>query len=267
MIFRVVRFEQHFRISGMMQLNHKLYDLFADKAQRIDVEVLSLGLGYTAAITSDGGIGIAYTSFAEKKSCMVLNQTLDFEGRPAIKLLEKIKSDNSIERSMALALVNALNYQDALKLPEDKNNQILSEKFKIRKGTKVAMVGFFGPLVKRFEEKNAALEILDESRKLGQVEDFYKKLNAWAEVLLLTSTSILNNSTEEILTHVAGQVKTVMLGPSTPMIARVFEHLPVHMLAGTVPLDKDNILKAVRHGAGTPILHKFSRKCYLTIKQ
>jgi len=250
----------------MMQLNHKLYDFFIEKAKRIDVEVLSLGLGYTAASTSDGGIGIAYTYFAEKKSCMVLNQTLDFEGCPAIELLEKIKSDNHIERSMALALVNALNYQDALKLPEDKDNEILSQKFKIQKGTKVAMVGFFGPMVKLFEDRNVSLEILDESRKLGQVEDFYKKLNSWAEVLLLTSTSILNNTTEEILAHVAGPVKTVMLGPSTPMVGQVFDHLPVHMLAGTVPLDKDNILKAVRHGAGTPILHKFSRKSYLSLE-
>jgi len=250
----------------MMQLNHKLYDFFIEKAKRIDVEVLSLGLGYTAASTSDGGIGIAYTYFAEKKSCMALNQTLDFEGCPAIELLEKIKSDNHIERSMALALVNALNYQDALKLPEDKDNEILSQKFKIQKGTKVAMVGFFGPMVKLFEDRNVSLEILDESRKLGQVEDFYKKLNSWAEVLLLTSTSILNNTTEEILAHVAGPVKTVMLGPSTPMVGQVFDHLPVHMLAGTVPLDKDNILKAVRHGAGTPILHKFSRKSYLSLE-
>jgi uncharacterized protein (DUF4213/DUF364 family) len=251
----------------MMELNHKLYDFFVEKAKQIDIEVLSLGLGYTAVTTSDGGIGIAYTYFEEKKSCMVLNQRLDFEGCPAIELLEKIKGDNSIERSMALALFNALNYQDALKLPEDKDNAILSDRFKIRKGTKVAMVGFFGPLVKRFEEKSVSVEILDKSRKLGRVEGFYKKLNSWADVLLLTSTSILNNSTEDILRHAGGQVKTVMLGPSTPMVGQVFDHLPVHMLAGTVPLDKDNILKAVRHGAGTPVLHRFSRKCYLTIKQ
>ena len=249
----------------MMQLNHKLYDHFSDQAQQINVEVLSVGLGYTAATTSDGGIGIAYTYFQEKKSCMVLNQTFDYEGRPAIELLEKIKSDNSVERSMALALVNALNYKDALKLPEDKYNTILSEKFGIRKGTKVAMVGFFGPLVKLFEEKKVSLEILDKSRKLGRAKDFYQKLSIWAEVLLLTSTSILNNTTENILAHAGGQLKTVMLGPSTPMVGQVFDHLPVHMLAGTVPLDKDGILRAVRHGAGTPILHRFSRKSYLSL--
>jgi hypothetical protein len=97
------------------------------------------------------------------------------------------------------------------------------------------------------------------------MEDFYKKLKNWADVLFLTSTSILNNSTEEILAKVHAKVKTIMLGPSTPMVAEAFDHLPVHMLAGTVPLDRENVIKAVRHGMGTPVLHRFSRKSFLSL--
>ena len=107
-----------------MVLNDNLFNLFKDKAEKIRVDMLCLGLGYTAVVTSDGGIGIAYTYFEDKKSCMLLNEAADYEGRPASALLEKIKSDHQIERSMALALVNALNYQQALQLPEDKNNKI-----------------------------------------------------------------------------------------------------------------------------------------------
>jgi uncharacterized protein (DUF4213/DUF364 family) len=228
----------------MMILNNKLFDICIDKATTVNIDLVSLGLGYTAVITSDGGIGISYTYFKDKKTCMVLNKAIDYEGRPADGLLKKIKSENTIEKSMALALVNALNYDDALKLPEDRNNTILLKKFKIQPATNVAMVGYFGP---------------------GKKKDFYARLGNWAHVLLLTSTSILNNTTEEILAKVHKEVKTVMLGPSTPMIAEAFEHLPVHMLAGTVPIDRDNVLKAVRHGAGTPVLHKFSRKSYLSL--
>ena len=248
-----------------MILNDKLFNIFIDKAKKLQVDMLCLGLGYTAAVTSDGGIGIAYTYFADKKSCMLLNEAVDYENRPASELLEKIKSKNTIERSMALALVNALNHQNALQLPEDKKNEIMFDKFNITMGTKVAMVGYFGPLIKHFEQKGAVLEILDQSRSLGQREDFYNKLKNWAEVLFLTSTSILNNSTEEILANVHDKVKTILLGPSTPMVAEAFDHLPVHMLAGTVPIEKDKILKATRHGMGTPVLHKFSRKSYLSL--
>jgi hypothetical protein len=210
-------------------------------------------------------MGLAYTYFKDKTSCVLLNKAVDYEGKPALELLESIKNENTIERSMALALINALNYDQALKLPEDTKNQRLFDEFNIGKGTRVAMVGYFGPLVQTLQQRKAKLEILDESRKLGQEDEFYKKLGNWADVLYLTSTSILNNTSEKILQHAHPDLKTVMLGPSTPMVKEAFEHLPVHMLAGTVPLDKDNLLKAIRHGMGTPILHQFSRKSYLKI--
>ena len=159
----------------MMTLHQKLYDLFAMKAHEEKIDILSLGLGYTAVTLSGGGIGLSYTHFESKKSCMVLNKHIDYEGRPAIQLLEKIKSDNTVERSMALALVNALNYNQALVLPEDEDNQIMFEKFGIRKNTKTAMVGYFGPLVRNFEKMEVSLEILDISRGLGQKEVFYDK--------------------------------------------------------------------------------------------
>ena len=244
-----------------MKLNNRLYDLFIEQARKVDVTILSLGLGYTAVTTSDGGIGLSYTYFSDKK----LNSRAEYENRPAAQLLEKIKSDVPIERSMALALINALNYRAALDLPEDGDNTIMFERFEIGRGRRVAMVGYFGPLVRNFEQKGVALEILDTSRGIGHKEEFYQKLKNWAQVLLLTSTSILNNSTEEIVANAGEKVKTVMLGPSTPMAADAFSHLPVAMLAGTVPIDQEKTLKAIRHGMGTPVLHKFSRKVFLTL--
>ena len=248
-----------------MELNTRLYDLFLNQAQQVTLEILSLGLGYTAVTTSDGGIGLSYTYFGDKQSCMVLNQHIDYEGQSADRLLAKIKSQNPVERSMALALINALNYKKALSLPEDHDNKIMFEKFKIRDGRRVAMVGYFPPFVKRFEHMGVSLEILDISRGLGQKKDFYHKLESWAQVLMLTSTSMLNSSTEEILAHAGKNLKTIMLGPSTPMAAAAFKNLPVHMLAGTVPVDKENILKAIRHGMGTPVLHKHSRKVFIAL--
>ncbi|MGD8342233.1 MAG: DUF364 domain-containing protein [Desulfobacterales bacterium] len=248
-----------------MLLNDQLFNHFIDNARKTNVDLLCLGLGYTAVVTTAGGIGMAYTYFENKKSCMALNEAPDYESRPAAALLEKIKSEQPLERSMALALVNALNHENALKLPEDKDNAILFKEFGLEPDTNVAMVGYFGPLVKRLGEKKIPLEILDVSRGLGDRKNFYQKLANWADVLLLTSTSILNNTTEEILSHLHEKVKTALLGPSTPMVAEAFGHLPVHMLAGTVPLDRDNIIKAVRHGMGTPVLHRFSRKSFLLI--
>ena len=45
----------------MMRLNQKLYESMLPVASGITVELVTIGLGYTAVTTSDGGFGIAAT--------------------------------------------------------------------------------------------------------------------------------------------------------------------------------------------------------------
>ena len=52
----------------------------------------------------------------------------------------------------------------------------------------------------------------------------------------------------------------------TPMVIEAFHHLPVRVLAGTVPVNSEGVLKAVRHGEGTPVIHRFSHKAFVYTK-
>ncbi|MHC1726986.1 MAG: DUF364 domain-containing protein [Syntrophobacteraceae bacterium] len=248
-----------------MQLIHRLHDHFHDKAKKTSVSCLLIGLSYTAVATDDGGIGIAFTYVSDRHCCSMNRDYRCYEGERATELLSSIKSPLPLHRSMGLALVNALNYHEANGFPEDSTDGLWMDSFGIGTGTRVATVGLFRPLMKNFRDSGALVEVLDDFQGVGERSSFYEKLKEWAEVLVLTSTSILNDSTEEIINCLAPGVKVVMLGPSTPMVADAFSHLPVHMLAGTVPVDKEGVLRAIRHGAGTPVIHRFSRKAYLAL--
>jgi hypothetical protein len=245
-----------------MDLNQRFYDTFQDQAAQVNVDILSLGLSYTAVTISTGGMGLAYTYLDNGKSCCQALDGTQYEGRPAIDMLQTILDFDPLKRSIGLALINALNHEKALTLPEDADNSLLFDMLDVRQGTRVAMVGYFGPLIKVFKDRGAVLEVIDQTRKIGDKQEFNAKLRDWADVLFLTSTSLLNQSTEEILNNVSASVRTVMLGPSTPMVPEAFAHLPVSMLAGTVPVDKENVLQAVRNGAGTRIIQRHSRKVY-----
>lgn len=249
-----------------MHLDRQLFELFQEKAEQVEVEILSLGLAYTVAVTSDQGMGLAYTWLNESKSCSLARDIGILEGRPARDILPNILESHPLKRSMALAVINALNHSPALSLPEDRDNQYLFDTMGIKQGTKVAMVGYFGPLMKVFKSRGAELAVIDQNREIGDPADFYRKLENWAEVLFLTSTSILNQSTEEILAHTSKEVRTVMLGPSTPMVPEAFSHLPVAILAGTVPVDREKVLQAVRNGAGTRHIQQYSRKVYALLR-
>lgn len=243
-----------------MKLNQRLFELFAGHAKEVTVHQMCLGLGYTAVTTSDGGLGIAYTYFDSKQGCSLVGEYVDFENRPAIELLKLIQGQNPLQRSMALALINALNYSRAKAMPKDRGNEIFFSRFDIQAKTRIAMVGFFGPLVKMLEARQAQVEVIDNFRGLGEKDSFYDRLHHWADVLIVTSTAILNNTVEDILGQAGKQTKAVLLGPSTPMAPAAFAHLPVHMLAGMVPVDHDSTLKCVRHGVGTRAFSRHSKK-------
>jgi len=187
-----------------MELDDRMYRFFEAKARDVLIEQVTLGLGYTAVTTSDGGIGIAYTYFTNKGSCTFVNRYYDFEGKPALELLEKLKSPLPLEKTMAVALVNALNYEYVLSLPEDRENKVLFESFQIGEKTRVAMVGDFAPVARMIKEKGALLKVIDIAKSIGNKEDFYGKLKDWAQVMILTSTSILNSTTEEIFQYTGG---------------------------------------------------------------
>jgi uncharacterized protein len=250
----------------MKSVNHRLFDTMAHKARQVFVEHLYLGLGYTAVTTSKGHLGLAYTYFEHKTACTLIREYQDFEGRPATDLLALIHSATPLERSMAMALINAIALPDLIHLPPDRGNNILFDCLGIGPASKVAMVGFFKPLVSLLTSRGAEVEVLDEFRSMGQKEAFYEKLGRWADAAIITSTSLLNNSFEEIVTHTATDVRAALVGPSTPMVAEAFSNWPmIKALAGTVPLENEPILKSVRHGLGTPYLHKYSKKATLVL--
>ena len=248
-----------------MTLNQRIFGMFEEKARRTTVEQLCIGLGYTAVATSDGGLGIAYSYFDTKNTCMMNKLYDNPEGRPAIGLVEKILSDVPLQRSLALAAINALNSDAARNLPEEPDNQILLDHLDIGPGTRVAMVGAFKPLIHLIRERGGDLMVHDIGQGIGDKAFFYEKLSQWAEVLILTSTSLLNNTTEEILSHIRRETRTVMLGPSTPMVGEIFKNLPVNFLAGTVPMEKEATFRVIRHGNGTPVIQKFGRKVSMAI--
>ncbi len=249
-------------------MNDRLYAAVADKARDVTIEHLCMGLGYTAVVTSDDSIGVAYTYFDTNAGCTLVDDYQDFEGRPAADLLTLMKSTDCLERSMALALVNALNLQDICHLAPDKDNTILFNALDIGTSAKVAMVGYIKPIVRLLESKGAQVEVIDKFRGMGDQSEFYYKLNHWADAALITSTSILNNTIEEILNQLGDHVRAALLGPGTPMVADAFSDWPgVRALAGIVPLEKEAVLKTVRHGLGTPYLHHHCKKATLTIPE
>ncbi len=246
-----------------MMVEDTLFQEFKDKAVKEVIELVYIGVGYTALLLESGSIGIAYSYFDSKKGCSLLDMEVDYEKKTGEKLLEKIYSNIPFERTVALALINALNNEFALKLEVDRDNSKLFELLDIYSSKKIAMVGFFAPIVNKISASNSEIKIIDESREIED-KDFFNYLNI-ADSLILTSTSILNGSFNSIIEKVKdSKVKVILIGPSTPMVKKLIDNYGISMLAGSAPREGEGVLKAVRHGKGTPIIGKYCKKVYMS---
>ena len=67
------------------------------------------------------------------------------------------------------------------------------EKLGISDGTEIALAGYICPLALSLRKRNAALEIIDDFRDMGDKDTFFDKLENWAQAVILSASTLLNN--------------------------------------------------------------------------
>lgn len=243
-----------------MELNRRIYETFADEADRSLIDEIHIGLAYTAVTLSDGRCGVCAT--LADQGCITNHDQADYEGRSALQLLRHIHEDVLLTRVMAVALVNALNQPFTKTLPED--NRSLVDTLGLFANAQVAMVGYFAPVASRLEQSGIRVRAYDRGKKIGEKKDFYAWASKEADALIITATTIVNNTLEEVLKHFhLHSIPTVLMGPSTIMEADIYGDLPISLLAGTAVIDTYAVLKAIRNARGTIDIHRYSRKVIL----
>jgi uncharacterized protein len=248
-----------------MKMNTYILEALEEEAASSVIDQIHLGLGYTAVTLSDGRCGLCSTWIEKKGSCTLFKEPEEFEGMPAQLLLQKISSEDTVTRTAVIALVNALNYRRAAALKDDEGE--LFTDLGLHAGSMVAMVGYFAPIVRQLSGIGVSVRAYDIGKEVGSQDEFYQWAREEADALILTATSVISNSTEEVFEHLNGKrLPTVIMGPSAIMIPEIYRDLPITICAGTVPTDIPGTLKAIRNGKGTPVLHRYARKVYCRIE-
>ncbi len=247
-----------------MLLNDKILEHFKTSSAMETIEEVHLGLGYSAVTLSNGNCGLCYTPKEKSGSCTVFKDPMEFEGNPAIILLERIHDDNPFVRCLAIALANALNHSYAMSLPND-DGDIMAD-LGLQKGSKVAMIGYFGPIITQLEKQGVKVRSYDIGKEIGEEKSFYSWARNEADGLILTATSLISNSTEQIFEKLGTTaLPSILMGPSTIAAPALYDHLGIGYCAATVATDVPGILKDIRNGRGTPYLHRHSKKVKLKL--
>jgi uncharacterized protein (DUF4213/DUF364 family) len=229
-------------------------------ARMVQAADVRIGLGYTAVRLADGRTGVAFTFRDEVPAgCAAFAGLRPLAGRPAAELLALLGSADPLEAAVGLACANALANVDAADL---RAGDVL-ERLAIGPRDDVGMVGHFGPLVEPLRRRARSLTVFERlpepSGELRPVAEAAAVLPR-CDVALLTATTILNGTIDELLRDAAGCREVVVLGASTPLVPEAFAERRVTWLSGVLVVDPEAVLQVVAEGGGMRQFGRHVRK-------
>ena len=202
------------------------------------------GKKYLAVVLNSGKTGV----------CATLLNNVNF----SLSELGPIDLTSISHRVFLTAYYNALfNSKALIHSRKDIFDQIDFSSFK-----NIVMIGYFDSLVKKFNNSDIKLKIFDlidyeETVDIARINDYL----AFADVVVLTSTSVFNNTFHGIIENTGINTKVMMLGPSTIIHPDMFKYKNVEILFGSVFHDNDEeLLKIIASGKGTKsFMHRMTK--------
>lgn len=188
--------------------------------------------------------GLSYTPREHIEcGCEAFTESGTLLGRELHELLGWLSGGSFLASSVGLAAANAVLKPSKVCMEGD-----LLDSLDLRPGEKVMTVGRFKPMEAAIASRGA---------RLGFVEwgDSAEPLRR-CDVALITATTIINKTLEDLLDEVERAREVVILGPSTPYAPRIFQDTPVTMLAGSVVNDGARVRRVVCEGGGTRTMGK-----------
>ncbi len=213
-----------------------------------NIKHIVCGEKYVAVVLKNGNIGV----------CATLENYVNVEAKD----LRFPELKNIQHRIVLTAYFNAVfNYENMYDSTVDIFNKIEFRKYK-----SIVMIGFFRSLVDKFEKENIQLTIFDKFEEDPKLTEMSLQLNivSQADALILTSTSVFNNTFLELVNATKNDCDVFTLGPSTIMHKEMFLYRNVRLLFGSV-FDPDDILalKIIQSGGGTKQFMPYMKKVFL----
>lgn len=218
---------------------------------RTVIEVVR-GQRYTAVLTDEGRVGLAY-SFAHtlsgREDSLPLLLRLPL---PASELLALAASKALVDRAVALATANAL-----LPISGELSNALPP----VKEGEKVLLVGYMEPIALRLKEKGVRVLFLDDQVKESLPLDRGPQLAASVDHVVLTASAIINRTWESFIERARD---CWVVGPSAPLFWPIYEGTSVSVALGRTVRRAEDLLRIITRGAGTRFFDPFTEKVFLT---
>lgn len=223
----------------------KLFDaLIGSIDQDAPIRRVLAGVHWTAV--SSRGCGMASTVMEAKPHGEgKVRDAGKLETKTALELACYIYSDNTLEASIGFAALNSLITPPSAELVEINAFKYLVER---GAGKHVAVFGHF-PYLDELKTSASRLAVFELAPVAGEHHlNEVPKLLPDAEIVAITSNSLINHTLVEILPHIKTNAFVALVGPTTPLSPVLFDY-GIHMLSGVQIMDEDALYQSIGQAA------------------
>ena len=249
----------------------------------ITVERAVIGLFFTGVKLNNGIAGACATpikTIPEAVCCPSSAMAMPFpgklKGRPAFDFAREALGDNGIRRAAGIAAMNALADTCWRRRPHPETELRLGidafDATEIRPGDKVVVVGAFVPFLRELKRRHQPYLVLEQDPATLKADElpFFRPAEQAAavvpeaDVLLITGTTLINGTLEELLALARPTARVTMVGPTVSLLPDGFLRRGADIL-GTVRItDPDAFLDILAEGgSGYHFLGRTAQKVVL----
>ena len=249
----------------------------------ITVERAVIGLFFTGVKLNNGIAGACATpikTIPEAVCCPSSAMAMPFpgklKGRPAFDFAREALGDNGIRRAAGIAAMNALADTCWRRRPHPETELRLGidafDATEIRRGDKVVVVGAFVPFLRELKRRHQPYLVLEQDPATLKADElpFFRPAEQAAavvpeaDVLLITGTTLINDTLEELLALASPTARVTMVGPTVSLLPDGLLRRGADIL-GTVRItDPDAFLDILAEGgSGYHFLGRTAQKVVL----
>ena len=258
-------------------------DILGPERNRITIERAVVGLFFTGVKLDNGSAGTSATpikTIPEAVCCPSSAMAMPFpgklKGRPAFDLAQEALHANGIRRAVGIAALNALADTCWRRRPHPlvafRAGIDAFEASDIRPGDKVVVVGAFVPFLKALKARHQPFLVLEQDPATLKPEEmpFFRPAEQAGEVvpeadaLLITGTTLLNDTLEDLLGLARPTARITIVGPTVGLIPDAFLSRGAAVLGSVRIVAPDAFLDILAEGgSGYHFLGRSAQKVVL----
>lgn len=253
--------ENHTTAGILHETHHEIERALGAALYDLTVERAVIGLFFTGVKLDNGQGGVCYTPIKTipeavccPSSARAMPASGELRGAPAATLVNDMWDGSAISRAVGIATLNALSATcwslhppaayaieqgvdalDILDLSDDQH---------------VVVVGALAPFLKVLKRRGRPYRVLELDPSTLRPEElpFYVPADRAgvevprADVLVVTGTSLINDTLEDLLALARPDATVVVVGPTASMLPEAFFRRGVDVLGGVLVSDPDPLL-------------------------